>query len=138
MYDMGHPLTDAEFERARELLDTNGDGKLSYSEFKAWWMKADRFEMLKIADEHEDPEYAQWMEGAVQHFGFFDKDRSGGIDATEFADLWENLKTHGYPVGGSAGESMAAMDADGDGEVTLTEYCRWLTEIKYGRGGGSA
>lgn len=59
MYDLGQPLSEAEFQNAITLLDTDGNGKLSYSEFKAWWSKADRFEMLKLADSVEE-------EGCVQ------------------------------------------------------------------------
>ena len=48
MYDLGQPLTDAEFQNAIVLLDTDGNGKLSYAEFKAWWGKADRYEQVAL------------------------------------------------------------------------------------------
>jgi Ca2+-binding EF-hand superfamily protein len=50
MYDLGHPLTDSEFDNAKRILDSDSSGTLSYAEFKAWWGKADRFEMLKQQD----------------------------------------------------------------------------------------
>ena len=129
----GHPLSDAEFDNAMKILDSDGNGKLGYDEFKAWWSTgSDRFEMLKQADEIEDEGYAAWMEAAVQHFRFFDADLSGEIDSTEFAQLYENLKGHGYPLG-TVEEATAAMDADGDGHVNLTEYCGWLQKLRTGK-----
>ena len=78
VYDMGHPLTDDEFERAKQLLDANGDGVLSYAEFKEWWSKHDRFEMLQKS-EAVDENYTVWMEGTVEHFKFFDKCAAGSL-----------------------------------------------------------
>ena len=171
----GHPLTDAEFENAMKILDSDGNGKLGYDEFKSWWstgsdryeyeyesrtyqhplsragshfplsqyadvsahayyydVTAIRYEMLKQADEIEDDSYAEWMEAAVQHFKYFDADQSGSIDSAEFAQLYENLKGHGYPLG-TVEEATATMDADGDGHVNLTEYCGWLQKLRTGK-----
>lgn len=34
---------------------------------------------------------------------------------------------------GTLKEALAAMDTDGNGTVELTEYCQWLSDIKYGK-----
>eukprot|EP00729_Bicosta_minor_P002702 gene2702-16137_t len=128
----GQPLSEAEFQNAITLLDTDGNGKLSYSEFKAWWSKADRFEMLKLADSVEEEGYAEFMEAAVTHFKHFDGDQSGAIDKAEFVPLFENLQDHGYPMS-TLEQTIKDMDTDGDGNVNLTEYCKYLSKLKFGK-----
>eukprot|EP00039_Didymoeca_costata_P019131 m.336364 g.336364 ORF g.336364 m.336364 type:complete len:167 (+) comp17830_c0_seq1:81-581(+) len=131
MYDLGHPLSDKDFENAKKILDLNGDGKLQYSEFKAWWSQEDRFEQLKSADAHEDPAFSEFLEQAVQHFKYFDKDHNGSIDKDEFKHLYDNLMTHKYPLG-TMEQAIKAMDSDGNGEIQLTEYCDYLCKLKFG------
>merc|ERR1719272_138344 len=47
MYDLGHPLDSADLTHAAQVLDKDGNGEISYDEFKDWWNKADRYEVLK-------------------------------------------------------------------------------------------
>jgi Ca2+-binding EF-hand superfamily protein len=75
--------------------------------------------------------YSEWMEAAVQHFKYFDKDTSGEIEPAEFVELYANLKTHGYPLD-SIEVAKGKMDADKDGKISLPEYCQWLSDIKFG------
>ena len=86
--------------------------------------------MLKQADAVEEEGYAEFMEAAVHHFKHFDTDQSGTIDRKEFTGLYENLQDHGYPMG-SLDHTIKVMDADGNGTVNLTEYCRYLSKLKY-------
>jgi len=135
MYDLGHPLTQSEIEGAAKILDTDGDGSISYEEFKAWWSNGeDRYALLKQVEDPEQPnaQYAEWMEKCIDHFKFFDADRNGHLDMEEFSKLYDNLKQHGYPLGTLA-DAQQALDKDGDSRVDLREYCQWLTDIKYGR-----
>merc|ERR1712000_769692 len=51
VYDLGHALTDVEFDLAVKMIDSDGDGELSYDEFKKWWSSQDRFGDLKLSEE---------------------------------------------------------------------------------------
>ena len=49
------------------------------------------------------------------------QDQSGSIDGGEFQSLYDNLKQNSYPIG-TYEEGLKALDADGDGQITLKEY----------------
>jgi Ca2+-binding EF-hand superfamily protein len=44
---MGYHLTKEELDLDMKLLDLNGDGKIGYSEFVAWWKTENRFANLQ-------------------------------------------------------------------------------------------
>jgi Ca2+-binding EF-hand superfamily protein len=58
------------------------------------------------------------MKRVVDHFQYFDKDRSGVISRDEFPPLYENLKKAGHRLP-SIEHFMANIDEDGDGSISL-------------------
>jgi len=49
------------------------------------------------------------------------QDQSGSIDQGEFQSLYDNLQQSSYPIG-TYEEGLQALDANGDGQITLAEY----------------
>jgi len=65
---------------------------------------------------------------SVNHFSYFDKDKSGAIDANEFVHLYDNLKSSGFHLE-DLEKTKKVLDKDGNGEISLLEYIDWLFRI---------
>lgn len=50
-YEMGYYFSQDELVLAIKILDTDGDGKISYDEFAQWWKTSDRFKHLQLDEE---------------------------------------------------------------------------------------
>tara|TARA_B110001452_G_scaffold158674_1_gene132071 strand:- start:320 stop:838 length:519 start_codon:yes stop_codon:yes gene_type:complete len=128
-HELGHHLSDEEFALALVKLDTSGDHKISYDEFKVWWSDGERrWQQLEPSEE----EMAK-LQQAVAYFDYFDKDKSGQIDETEFRELYGNLVEHGMlnpmpeqTASQNMRSSLIAMDKTGSGGITFNEYVDWL------------
>merc|ERR1712000_797357 len=100
VYDLGHALTDVEFDLAVKMIDSDGDGELSEDQ-------------LGIITQ------------AVTYFKYFDKDMDGTIDKEEakalHADLLKNKMTQ-YDLE----TTIKDLDTDGDGKISFNEYVDWL------------
>merc|ERR1712151_1124558 len=73
-YSLGHPLSDAELTIALKVLDEDGNGVISYNEFKDWWAKKEsRF------DAFESEEEMKWLSNFIDMFTKYDTDKSGQI-----------------------------------------------------------
>jgi Ca2+-binding EF-hand superfamily protein len=51
---MGIVLSDEELQRAFEVIDTSGDGTITYDEFRRWWAQEDRLSVFNMQDEADD------------------------------------------------------------------------------------
>ena len=65
---------------------------------------------------------------ASQYFQFFDADKSGFIDLSEFPSLYADLVKNGFNMG-TIEAAIAELDTDGDGKITFNEYIDWLKRI---------
>lgn len=45
---------------------------------------------------------------------------------------YTRLQDHGYPMS-TLEQTIKDMDTDGDGNVNLTEYCKYLSKLKFGK-----
>lgn len=147
--ELGHHLSDAELAMAVRSLDKNGDGTIQYEEFIGWWRQGEtRWSQLELS-----PEEMAKLSQAIVYFNFFDADSSGAISVAEFsslhagnnasgsceprtrtpekphrpterADLTKNAFTTK-----SLEESLADLDASGDGQVSFNEYVDWLERV---------
>jgi len=117
--DMGHLFSDTELEVAIKLLDTSGDGQLSYDEFKKWWGSDSRFNNLQ----RSDAELASLQE-AIQTFKHFDADKEGKLDKDEFKSLHNHLTSLGVHLK-SVDDSFNEIDNDSSGHVSFNEFVDW-------------
>src|SRR3989338_5654313 len=86
VYEMGYYLSDRELKMAMLMLDTDGDGQVSYTEFLKWWRTDDRFKKLQLSDEQYNI-----LQYCSAYFQWFDKDVDGLLNKIEFRDCHADL-----------------------------------------------
>ncbi|MDP2439329.1 MAG: EF-hand domain-containing protein [archaeon] len=123
VYEMGYYLSERELKMALLMLDTDGDGKVSYPEFLVWWRNDNRFKKLQLNDDQYN-----LMQHCAAYFQWFDKDSSGTLSKAEFRDCHADLVRN--RVTDAAFEAcFATLDRDGDGNISFNEYVDWLISI---------
>jgi len=118
--EMGALLSEDELRVAIHIMDTDGNGKIEFEEFKRWWNTSDRFERLR----HNDQELA-FLNGAFASFLSFDRDMDGTVNKEEFFALHKVLHDCGYRTQ-TADEDWSFMDRDNSGYISFSEYVDWL------------
>eukprot|EP01126_Amoeba_proteus_P042932 TRINITY_DN467_c0_g1_i1.p1 TRINITY_DN467_c0_g1~~TRINITY_DN467_c0_g1_i1.p1 ORF type:complete len:160 (+),score=40.12 TRINITY_DN467_c0_g1_i1:77-556(+) len=113
-YDLGRYLSDEDLAQAMKVLDKNGDGTISVSEFKAWW-SSERWGSITISTEKQ----AQ-MEQLATSFREADVDNDGVLTKAEFDVVHKKLGLT-TPLA----EVHAAIDSDNDGKVCFNEFVSW-------------
>jgi len=100
----------AEDQAARvfKALDSDGNGTLTLAEFRAGWQQLQRVEsQVRLR----------------QQFSVVDLDRSGSVEAGEYAQL--RLVRHL----GEQAPPLSRFDADGDGKLGFEEYARLVQAL---------
>ncbi|OKL57433.1 hypothetical protein UA08_07181 [Talaromyces atroroseus] len=103
---MDHPLKNADsmLHQLFKTVDTSGDGRIQYGEFRDFVSRADQ---------------ALW-----ELFQSIDRNRNGEIDRTELRDAFANA---GITVSSSMLDSfLAQMDQNNDGVITYNEWRDFL------------
>jgi len=118
--EMGTRLSDEELKLAVKILDTNGDGKIEFPEFKKWWDTNDRFARLR----RSEAEIA-FLNNVLASFITFDKNNDGVVDREEFKALHGVLSTSGYHTH-SEQDDWDDMDRDRNGHISFNEFVDWL------------
>ncbi|KAH3764833.1 calcium-dependent protein kinase 21 [Pelomyxa schiedti] len=114
LYELGYFLTPTQLSDVLRQIDVNGDGHVLYNEFLAWWRRADKFRDLDAA------EMARRKQ-ASQYFSFFDKDKSGQLDRTEFKALYADLvKRHLTTL--TEQQALAKLDSNHNGKISFNEF----------------
>merc|ERR1712183_551540 len=101
------------------LLDKNGSGTISFTEFKQWY---DSNENLKFI---RDDSRFSIMKSAIDLFKRYDADGSFALDRDE-------LQTVIAEFGGNrmlVDDAMMQLDTDQDGKVSFQEFLKWLNWI---------
>ena len=101
------------------LLDKDGNGKLSFDEFKAWLKSGEN--LVNVTDSSR----FYIMQKAIEYYKRYDLDGSGWLDCNEFSQLHREL-------GGSSQNLKAAlqsMDKDGNNKISFFEFLKWLNWI---------
>jgi len=118
--EMGALLSEEELRMAVHVLDTDGNGKIEFEEFKRWWSTSDRFARLR----HNEAELA-FLNGAFASFLSFDRDMDGTVNKAEFFSLHKVLHDSGYRTR-DVEEDWKFMDRDNSGTISFSEYVDWL------------
>ena len=132
-------MSPEDIEDALSIIDADGDGDITYEEFKKWWNSdhavtlrenADA-EIGKVNDIDEIALVTTWeatrarLEKEKLHraFASIDEDGSGLIDFSEFRRLCRrmNAKMSDEEIK----MTFAIVDADGSGEVDFSEFAEW-------------
>lgn len=116
-YDMGKTFDDAEERKlVVSLLDSDGDGEVSFKEFFRWWKShKDKFFVSS---------YSEDVKAAIYYFKKFDADLSGKLDRTEYAAMCTEMGWDTRDIDAS----MKYLDTDGDGEISFNEFLTWYTD----------
>ena len=85
-YELGHYLSDEEFSFALAHIDADGSGEISYEEFSKFWSSEKRFAGLQLDDDQH-----QIVKQIGDYFRYFDKDKSGDLDASEFQQMYQHM-----------------------------------------------
>jgi Ca2+-binding EF-hand superfamily protein len=86
-----------------------------------WWRTGEeRFAKIKLSDEQ-----LRRRQQAATVFSHFDKDRSGSVDRTEFAGLYQLLVKHNL-TRRTQEKCLEELDANNDGNIQLNEFVDWL------------
>jgi len=115
-YDMGFVMPDDEKDLVLSLLDSDRSGTIDADEFRAW------FTVNK--DEFFSGGYSDDVKSAIYYFKTYDKDLSGELDRPEFEAMCEGMGWGSDAVT----ETLAIMDRDGNGTVSLQEFLAWYTD----------
>lgn len=87
------------------------------------WRNQDRFKIIEQVQADE-----QVLQSAVHYFQYFDTDKSGTINSTEFKTLYADLVKHRFTTQ-SLDDCLRELDRNGDGEISVAEYIDWLIRI---------
>jgi len=125
MKDVSHclgnppPSEDAIIDIMMEL-DVNGDGKISWDEFRGWYSRVH-------ANFKKGTKEEATFEGKAL-FRAYDRNHSGSLDAREFAtflhDLYQSLGRP-LPTTAEVQETMKAVDTNGSGKIEAQEFHKW-------------
>ena len=118
--EMGTRLSEDELTLAIKILDTDGDDKIQFPEFKKWWDTEDRFARLR----RSEAEIA-FLNNVLSSFISFDKNNDGVIDREEFKNLHGILASTGYKTH-SEQDDWDDMDRDHNGHISFNEFVDWL------------
>lgn len=121
-YDMGCFLSETEAKIALKMLDDDGNSELSYSEFKEFWKRDDRFKALQLGEK----EMANILT-ISEHFQSYDSNKNGVLDSKEFATFYQDLiarKRTTIPLE----ECLKQMDVNNNGTISFNEYINWVVK----------
>ena len=96
------------------LLDKDADGKLSFTEFQAWWNKQDKYDVFC-------GEKAQLLRKAYTLFSNYTKDSQTSLSYSGFNEMMAEL---GLPECDEL--YFDDLDLDNDGKLSFDEFCEWL------------
>eukprot|EP01045_Picozoa_sp_COSAG04_P025955 COSAG04_NODE_3504_length_2763_cov_2.549550_1_plen_281_part_10 len=114
-FDMGFAFQDHFDKRlVLSMLDTDGDGQISFTEFFRWWKGSHRrfFDLSSTT-----------VQSAIYYFKKYDTDMSGFLDQQEYSWMCQEM---GWATADIA-DSVKALDKDGDGQISFDEYLDWYT-----------
>lgn len=123
---MGYYLSDTEIEWALTLIDKDGDGKIDYDEFVAWWRTSSRFEHLRVTSAHQ----AQLICNIAEIFRSYDKHNHGKLNRREFEKMHRDLIQHRIiNEKDHRACQFDEIDRGHDGSINFNELIAWLKDV---------
>ena len=141
-YNLGHHLEGETLEAAWVVLDSNGNGTVSFDEFLSklllrlfyfsiffisyyifwlgWWRKDDRWGSLELTEEQ-----IQLLNQVHDIFRGYDTDNSGQLEKEEFRNCYVGLIDAGIQLGDFE-EAFEQLDSERNGVIDYNEFVRWL------------
>lgn len=104
-------------------MDHDGSGRITFDEFNKWWKTNSRWESLALSEERQ-----QKVAQVAEFFKYYDADRSGALDTTEFPKLHAQLVATGYQLQDCA-TVTAEIDKSGDGHINFNEFLNWMLSM---------
>ena len=117
--DMDHPVEPDRLALGMQLLDVNGDGRLTRDECSMWWREGERrWEVFQMDDEQYER-----VRGLATFFHAFGPE-NGYLPEVNLHRLHLTLKGHGH-TSKSLHKFMTDADPEGDGRLTLYKLHKW-------------
>lgn len=98
---LGLQLTDSQLQAAKKLLDPDGDGTITWTEYVKWW---ERFDVQRIFEQ-------------------YDTDGGGDINGHELQLLCADLGVHLSKK--EVREALKKLDKDGSSSLSFDEFFPW-------------
>jgi calmodulin len=114
---LGQSLTTAELQLLLQDIDTDGDGRIDFSEFVTMMMANNKPE--KPQEDHANSEL-------TETFRIFDRNGDGKISRAELKQALQNLGQ--TPNDHELGLMMRAADLNGDGYIDFAEFCQLFSK----------
>lgn len=115
--DMG--LSESEAQTYVLLLDKDGTGTISFTEFSKWLRSGERFNTVN------DTARLGIIQKAVEMFMKYDTDGSHALNKTELTKVM--IDCGGNPD--AMDSAMTSLDVDGNGNVSFAEFLKWLNWV---------
>lgn len=125
-YDMGYYLSDDELEWAWTIIDKDGDGKIDYHEFLAWWRTSSRFEHLRLPNTFQ----CQLICHIAEIFRSYDKHNRGKLNKHEFDKMRRDLVRH-HIINEKNHQAcqFEEIDRGHDGSINFNELIAWFKDV---------
>lgn len=101
---------DADYEDMFNMMDSDGDGEVTFSEWE------------NMNNQSDEPMPQDDLDRFALIINFFDEDNSGGLDFSEFENMMYTLDSEDDGMDEDPEFMFAMMDSDMNGEVTLSEW----------------
>jgi Ca2+-binding EF-hand superfamily protein len=152
---LGFVMSGEELDRQFKIMDPDGDGEVTFTEFEAWWKSVEADQLVGDMEQEDVLEALEeagitpqtgtsivsMREALKTHYAGRDLSakavfESLDLDGSGFLDRGEVEKAAGT-LGAALGTLMSedelevcfsSMDPDGDGEVTLQEFELWWND----------
>lgn len=118
--DLG--FSDEKTDAFHLLIDKNGDGTVSFDEFKDWVQSGEKFKFIDINSRYFI------MMSAINLFAKYDKDNSRCLDRQEFMSLHNDFGGKSE----NADSALQVLDKDTNGVISFYEFLKWLNWVDFG------
>lgn len=119
--DLG--FSDEKTDAFHLLIDKNGDGTVSFDEFKDWVQSGEKFKFIDINSRYFI------MMSAINLFAKYDKDNSRCLDRQEFMSLHNDFGGKSE----NADSALQVLDKDTNGVISFYEFLKWLNWVDLGK-----